>query len=286
VDVDVDVDASDDWVDEAGVCTAKGVEVARKMASAGVNIKAVLELMCTKPMSTATYFCPGDAQSFSDFHHYALDFPLYTHFTSPIRRYADVVVHRLLALALDRQAADHINNPIPLPPSLSPSSVALIADHCNYRKANAKKAQDTSRQIYLIDYIRRYHTSSSSSSSLLEPSSSPSAASSASGIVRGEPLRDEAVLLSMGDKSFDVMLNRLGMERRVRLEDIDAKSAQIITDPITKQKSLQIAWSAHSTPISYSTTDVLMVVLGAKLSPPVDLTVRVVAEAVTVKQTS
>lgn len=34
-----------------------------------------------------------------DRRHYALSVPLYTHFTSPIRRYADVMVHRLLEAA-------------------------------------------------------------------------------------------------------------------------------------------------------------------------------------------
>lgn len=48
----------------------------------------------------AMYFCASVLKNEQFFTHYALNVPLYTHFTSPIRRYADIIVHRLLASSL------------------------------------------------------------------------------------------------------------------------------------------------------------------------------------------
>lgn len=53
----------------------------------------VLAMLCAKPMTRAKYFCADSCED-DDFHHYALNIPIYTHFTSPIRRYADIMVHR------------------------------------------------------------------------------------------------------------------------------------------------------------------------------------------------
>lgn len=54
----------------------------------------VLNMLCAKPMTRAKYFCAGAYDEDEDYSHYALNVPLYTHFTSPIRRYADIMVHR------------------------------------------------------------------------------------------------------------------------------------------------------------------------------------------------
>lgn len=61
-------------------------------ATAGMN--AALNLLVSKTMTRARYLCSDVAEDGESFWHYALSIPMYTHFTSPIRRYADVLVHR------------------------------------------------------------------------------------------------------------------------------------------------------------------------------------------------
>jgi exosome complex exonuclease DIS3/RRP44 len=60
----------------------------------------LVRIMLTRTMNQAKYFGSSEF-SYEEFNHYGLAMPIYTHFTSPIRRYADVLVHRLLAAAID-----------------------------------------------------------------------------------------------------------------------------------------------------------------------------------------
>ncbi|KAG0292616.1 hypothetical protein BGZ96_003951 [Linnemannia gamsii] len=63
------------------------------------DVRKVVRLLVVKPMHRAKYICSGVLPP-TRYHHYALNTPLYTHFTSPIRRYADIIVHRLLEASL------------------------------------------------------------------------------------------------------------------------------------------------------------------------------------------
>ncbi|RQM26845.1 hypothetical protein B5M09_004175 [Aphanomyces astaci] len=62
---------------------------------------ALLKSMATRAMSEAEYICASEATGHRlRFGHYGLGLEFYTHFTSPIRRYADIVVHRQLQATL------------------------------------------------------------------------------------------------------------------------------------------------------------------------------------------
>lgn len=59
----------------------------------------LVRIMATRCMLSAEYFCSGSVPR-DTFGHYGLACGMYTHFTSPIRRYADVLAHRQLAASI------------------------------------------------------------------------------------------------------------------------------------------------------------------------------------------
>ena len=64
-------------------------------AIADPSARRIIEILLQKATQRAKYFCAG-MLDIAKYGHYALNVPLYSHFTSPIRRYADILVHRQL----------------------------------------------------------------------------------------------------------------------------------------------------------------------------------------------
>ncbi|CAA6655841.1 unnamed protein product [Spirodela intermedia] len=109
----------------------------------------LIRILATRCMTQAVYFCSGDLSP-QEFHHYGLAAPLYTHFTSPIRRYADVIVHRLLAAALGISK---------LPPVfLDRNQLTSVSDNLNYRHRNAQMASRASVELNTVIYFRKRPT--------------------------------------------------------------------------------------------------------------------------------
>lgn len=134
---------------KAGACkgVAIAVENAKALAtsldSAVLNnepyFNTMLRIMATRCMMQALYFCSGVIPK-EEFHHYGLATPIYTHFTSPIRRYSDLVVHRLLAVSIraDSTYADLLDK----------EKTQKLCNLLNHRHKNAQYAARASINLH------------------------------------------------------------------------------------------------------------------------------------------
>ena len=96
-------------------------------------------------MSQAVYFCSGELAE-AEYRHYGLATPIYTHFTSPIRRYSDVVVHRLLSAAIGLEA---------LPDAYeNKDGMRLLTENMNFRHHNAQMAGRASVTLHTLLYFK------------------------------------------------------------------------------------------------------------------------------------
>ncbi|OCH84360.1 RNB-domain-containing protein [Obba rivulosa] len=100
----------------------------------------LVRIMTTRCMLSAEYFCSGSVAR-DTFGHYGLATPIYTHFTSPIRRFADVLAHRQLAAAINYSS---------LHPTLdSKSHIERVLETVNRRHRMAQMAGRASVEFYV-----------------------------------------------------------------------------------------------------------------------------------------
>lgn len=65
------------------------------------QVRKAITIIILKTLQPPKYFCTG-TMDILKYSHYSLNLPLYTHFTSPSRRFADLIVQRQLKCALDK----------------------------------------------------------------------------------------------------------------------------------------------------------------------------------------
>ncbi len=78
--------------------------------------------------------------------HFGLAFPIYTHFTSPIRRYPDLLVHRMLRLVLNHKLTSLIASEVA-------SVLKATGAHCTATEIAADEAERDSVKIKQLEYL-------------------------------------------------------------------------------------------------------------------------------------
>lgn len=112
------------------------------------EIKRVIEQVSSRPERHAVNYAVLRSMqkaiySPTDEGHYALASPAYCHFTSPIRRYPDLIIHRMFDILASGKR-----------PPQDFGEMAMLGEHCSDREQRAEKAERELKKVKLLNYLK------------------------------------------------------------------------------------------------------------------------------------
>lgn len=168
------------------------------------EIRKGMETLLLKSMQRAKYFIGGKTAKHL-WPHYALNLPLYTHFTSPTRRYTDVIVQRQLEAVLSEGKIEYTEDL---------ENLVKTIESCNTKKDSAQNAQEQSIHIESCRTMDK-------------------ARQEANG-----DLISEGIVICVYESAFDVLIPEWGFEKRVHCDQLPLKKAEFRKE----KRVLELYW--------------------------------------------
>ncbi|KAJ3493783.1 hypothetical protein NLG97_g4511 [Lecanicillium saksenae] len=168
------------------------------------ELRQGMETLVVKSMQRAKYFIAGKTPK-QLWQHYCLNLPLYTHFTSPTRRYADIVVHRQLEAVLSEGKIEYTEEM---------ESLVKTVESANTKKESAQNAQEQSVHIEACRKMDKQRQDSNGD------------------------LVTEGIVVCVYESAFDVLIPEWGFEKRVHCDQLPLKKAEFRKE----KRVLELYW--------------------------------------------